>query len=95
MEKAMEKIIKDILGEALTEKAKTITNQEVMIQFQKKEGASEVATTLRGNAAAIWGGLETLVDTALGALPEEHRRQTLATFIKDIVKDAERRRETR
>lgn len=52
-------------------------------------------TTLLGNAAAIWGGLETLVDAALGALPEEHRRQTLATFIKDIVEDAERRRETR
>lgn len=91
----MEKIIKDILGEALTEKVKAITNQEVMIQFQKKEGASEVATTLRGNAAAIWVGLEALVDTALGALPEEHRRQTLATFIKVIVEDAERRRETR
>ena len=91
----MEKIIKDILGEALTEEVKAITNQEVMIQFQKKEGASEVATTLRGNAAAIWAGLETLVDTALRALPEECRRQTLATFIKDIVEDAERRRETR
>lgn len=88
----MEKIIKGILGEALTEKVKAITNQEVMIQFQKKEGASEVATTLLGNAAAIWAGLETLVDAALGALPEEHRRQTLATFIKDIVEDAEKRR---
>lgn len=88
----MEKIIKDILGEALTEKVKAITNQEVMIQFQKKEGASKVKTTLLGNAAAIWGGLETLVDAALGALPEEHRRQTLATFIKDIVEDAEKRR---
>lgn len=33
----MEKIIKDILGEALTEKVKAITNQEVMIQFQKKK----------------------------------------------------------
>lgn len=54
-----------------------------------------MATTLRGNAAAIWAGLETLVDTALRALPEECRRQTLATFIKDIVEDAERRRETR
>lgn len=32
----MEKIIKDILGETLTEKVKAITNQEVMIQFQKK-----------------------------------------------------------
>lgn len=91
----MEKIIKGILGEALTEKVKAITNQEVMIQFQKKEGASEVATTLRGNAAAILVGLETLVDTALGALPEECRCQALATFIKDIVEDAERRRETR
>lgn len=91
----MEKIIKDILGEALTEKVKAITNQEVMIQFQKKEGASKVVTTLRGNAAAILVGLETLVDTALGALPEERRCQALATFIKDIVEDAERRRETR
>lgn len=49
-------------------------------------------TTLWGNAAAIWRGLETLVDAALGALPDEHRRQTLATFIKDIVEDAEKRR---
>lgn len=88
----MEKIIKDILGEALTEKVKAIANQEVMIQFQKKERASEAETTLLGNAVAIWGGLETLVDAALGALPEEHRRQTLATFIKDIVEDAEKRR---
>ena len=54
-----------------------------------------MTTTLRGNAAAIWAGLETLVDTALGAMTEEHRRQALATFIKDIVEDAERRRETR
>lgn len=54
-----------------------------------------MTTTLRGNAAAIWAGLETLVDTALGALPEECRCQALATFIKDIVEDAERRRETR
>lgn len=87
----MEKIIKDILEEALTEKVKAITNQEVMIQFQKKEGARGV-TTLRGNTAAIWVGLETLVDTALGALPEECRCQILATFIKDIVEDAEERR---
>lgn len=91
----MEKIIKDILGEALAEKVKAIANPEVEIRFQKKEGASEVTTTLRGNTAAILVGLETLVDTALGAMPEEHRRQALATFIKDIVEDAERRRETR
>lgn len=32
----MEKIIKDILGEALAEKVKAIANLEVEIRFQKK-----------------------------------------------------------
>ena len=33
----MEKIIKDILGEALAEKVKAIANPEVEIRFQKKK----------------------------------------------------------
>lgn len=89
MGKTLEEVIMEVLME---EKTRAISNQEVKILYQKKEGSLNGEIELIGNAAAIMVSLEYVVDAIFRSIPERTRETVLRKFIQNITEDAERRK---
>lgn len=89
MGKTLEEIIREALME---ERIEAISNQEVKILYQKKEGSHNGKIELIGNAAAIMVSLEYVVDAILLSMPAHLRETALREFIQTITEDAERRK---
>lgn len=89
----MGKTLEEVIIEALMmEKAREISNQEVKILYQKKEGSLNGEIELIGNAAAVMVSLEYVVDAIFRNIPERAREAVLRKFIQNITENAERRK---
>lgn len=89
----MGKTLEEVIMEALMkEKVREISNQEVKILYQKKEGSLNGEIELIGNAAAIMVSLEYVVDAIFRSIPERAREAVLRKFIQNITENAERRK---
>lgn len=89
----MGKTLEEVIIEALMkEKVREISNQEVKILYQKKEGSLNGEIELIGNAAAVMVSLEYVVDAIFRNIPERAREAVLRKFIQNITENAERRK---
>lgn len=89
----MGKTLEEVIIEALMkEKVRGISNQEVKILYQKKEGSLNGEIELIGNAAAVMVSLEYVVDAIFRNIPERAREAVLRKFIQNITENAERRK---
>ena len=89
----MGKTLEEVIMEALMkEKAREISNQEVKILYQKKEGSLNGEIELIGNADIIMVSLEYVVDAIFRNIPERAREAVLRKFIQNITENAERRK---
>ena len=89
----MGKTLEEVTMEALMkEKAREISNQEVKILCQKKEGSLNGEIELIGNADIIMVSLEYVVDAIFRNIPERAREAVLRKFIQNITENAERRK---
>ena len=89
----MGKTLEEVTMEALMkEKVREISNQEVKILYQKKEGSLNGEIELIGNADVIMVSLEYVVDAIFRNIPERAREAVLRKFIQNITENAERRK---